>query len=109
MLGFNKAPKEPDPTPDKPFDPAATRELVWATLRTRVGKLNADAMREDFELHVAKDPIHGVEQGYLCMLGKMVETVDAFNTMLEAQAGGQIENPASDQPVSPFLTYRKDG
>lgn len=103
-------PKNPPPSPDG-WDPVKMRELVFRTLAGRVGPDAAQALREDFDHHLDEDPVNGVESAWICLCGKLVETIDKFNEML----GGALPGPngpvggGDEAPVSPFTMYRKDG
>lgn len=96
------------------WDPVKMREMVFTTLATRVGPDLATGLREDFANHLASDPINGVEAGWVCLTGKLVDTIDKFNDLLEgARNGSKPRSPGSsseeEDPVSPFMTFRKDG
>lgn len=110
-----------DAAPAAPeFDPVKMRETVFATLSTRVGPEMAAVLREDFDHHIAEDPVNGVEAAWMCLCGKLVETIDRFNDLLNGTMppgladalGGFGAGPASsggNGPINPFTTFRKDG
>lgn len=93
------------------WDPKKMRDVVFATLATRIGPAAAQALREDFEHHLAGDPINGTEAAWICLTGKLMETIDRFNDLLSGKAPmtPPLSGGGADEPVSPFTTFRKDG
>lgn len=104
-------PKNPPPSADG-WSPSKMRDVVFQTLAVRVGSELAQNMREDFDHHIDEDPINGIEAAWICLTGKLVETIDKFNDALGGRVlpgpGGPV-SAGSDTPVSPFTTFRKDG
>lgn len=109
------APQAPAYDPQNPpvsadgWDPKKMRDVVFATLATRIGPDLAAGMREDFEHHLVEDPINGVEAAWMCLCGKLVETIDKFNDALSGHAMVGSMAGGGDSPISPFTTFRKDG
>jgi hypothetical protein len=107
MLGRKKNNKPVKNVIDgEPVNVARMRDVVFETLAQRVGETNAAVMKADFQGHIDEDPKgDGVEVAYLCLVGKLVDTVDRLMDLMESQSG----RGHSEGPISPFLTYRKDG
>lgn len=119
---FAKKPVTPEPVvaetdaqPKEEWDPVPVRDTVFQTLATRVGPSAAAELREDFDHHIEKDPVNGVEAAWMCLCGKLVETIDRFNDLLNGTLPGMPGAPepkygdGGDEPISPFTTFRKDG
>ena len=110
----------PDPSPGtQPAENASPEEIdinkvrdnVFLALGTRVGTDTAAMLRQDFDEHIAEDPVNGVELAYVCLCGKLVDVVDKFNDVLNGVPFGgpsQYNNGGGDGPISPFTMFRKD-
>lgn len=92
----NRPQPEPEPQPVPQMDVTASREKLFAALSDRIGPEYAAIVREDFEGHIASDPVHGVEAAYYCLVGKMFDYVDALNVI-------SLANTASAPPPPPDM------
>lgn len=98
---------EPEPQPESQMDVTASREKLFAALSDRIGPEYAAIVREDFEGHIASDPVHGVEAAYYCLVSKMFDYVDALNVI--SLAGTAAATPPSSDMDGPddFTVFRK--
>lgn len=102
-------PKNPPLSADG-WDPKPMRDLVFQAIGNRVGEDLAAGLREDFDHHLESDPVNGVEAAWICLTGKMIETIDKFNEAINSLSGlGAFGgNAGGGAPPSPFTMYRKD-
>lgn len=92
------------------FDPQKSRPVLFQQLAIRVGEENAEAMSDDFYAHIGHDPVNGVEQAYICLVGKLVDYVDALNasTSLAGLGLGTDTDEPEATPPSDFAVFRKE-
>lgn len=91
----------------EPINVVRMRDVVFETLAKRLGDSGAAVMKADFMGHIEEDPDgDGVEVAYLCLVGKLVDTVDRVMDLMDGAGRGHSHD---DEPISPFLMYRKDG
>lgn len=96
--------------------PEQLRENLFRELGNRLGPKNEATLRADFQNHLDADPVNGAEKGWICLAGKLVETIDMFNEELNrvdplpaASYAEPRHGSGGEGPVSPFTTFRKDG
>lgn len=103
MFRRRTAKNQPQPTPlaDSDWNPTEIRNALFKVLDSRLGKENGKVIREDFDKHIAADPRHGVEQAYVCLLGKLIEYTDALNDEQSSLSSAEIAG------VNAFSVFRK--